>query len=94
MRVKKEPKPVEITCIDCGVVFIAYSNKALRCEKCRKIAKRKTNAQWMAKSRNGVNLIYPKMTIREVLRELEIYNKENGTHLSYGQFIAIMGKGA
>ena len=97
MRVKKPRKPIELTCVDCGETFIAYSSHALRCPECRKKAKKQTSAMWMAedraKHRIEAKKIHPKMTIKEVLKELEIYNKANKTRLSYGQFVQKMEAG-
>ncbi len=98
MRVRK---PIEKTCIDCGEVFIAYGNKALRCLECRKVKQLKQvkayqeNKRQQKKPQPKKKYIYrPKLTIREVLRALEKYNKEHKTHISYGQFVALMEKGA
>ena len=35
----------------------------------------------------------PKMSIREVIKAMEKYNKENYTHYTYGQFVALMEEG-
>ena len=101
MRVKRELKPIEVKCIDCPKVFIAYSKKAKRCPVCRKIkarAQSKKCMEYLREYRKAPSkketLFRPKLTIGEVLRELEIYNKANGTHLSYGQFMVLLEKGA
>ena len=48
MRIRKEPQPVEVKCIDdCGEVFIAYSKGALRCEVCRKVKARQQSIKSM-----------------------------------------------
>ena len=97
MRVKKEKQPIQLNCMDCGEVFIAYSKKALRCEKCRILSKKQRSKDWMQKdramSKNKTTKMPLKKTIREVLRELEIYNKEHKTRLSYGQFVQKMEGG-
>lgn len=95
MRVRKPQKPIAVTCIDCGTVFIGYSRKAKRCPECReKRAKEyRKNYNGSLKSNRKMSVkhnIYPKMTLSEVLRELRIYNKENNTNLSYGQFVLIL----
>ena len=90
MRVRKEPKPISVECIDCGEVFTAFSRRALRCEKCRELAKKKTSAEWMKDSRSvqpkRKPKTHPKMSIREVLKAMDKYNKEHGTHLTYGKY--------
>lgn len=97
MRAKKERKPVRVICIDCGCGFTAFSSKALRCEECRKEERKNAQREAMSKLRKSTKKtrpILPKTSIGEVLRKMESYNKENGTHLSYGQFVAILEKGA
>ena len=100
MRVKREPKPIEVKCIDCGEVFIAYSNKALRCEECRKVKARQQSKRSMEYLRQykkpqgkKKKIIKPAMTMRETIAAMERYNKEHNTHLTYGQFVLLMEKG-
>lgn len=95
MRVKKPRKPIEKTCIECGTPFIAYGQKALRCDVCRKIVARKqiasSKSHWIrSKKANKIKSHLPSMTIGEVVNEMEKYNKVHGTCLSYGQFVKIM----
>ena len=92
MRIRK---PVEVICVDCGCTFTAFSRGALRCAECKIEHKRRTAATGMASYRNGKKQkpYKVKKTIREVIVELERYNKEHGTHLSYGQFVQKMEAG-
>lgn len=92
MRIRK---PVEVICVDCGHTFTAYSRGALRCAECKVEHKRRTAAVGMASFRNGKKSKPYKVrkTIREVLKELEKYNKKHGTRLSYGQFVQKMEAG-
>ena len=53
MRVKRERKPVEVICVDCGCTFTAFSRGALRCAECKVEHKRRTAATGMASYRNG-----------------------------------------
>lgn len=93
----RKRKPIEITCIDCGVKFMAYSSKALRCETCREKAKNECNRRYMKGYRNAYKLehanagtyIPPKMSIGEKIKAMEEYNKEHNTHLSYGQYVLL-----
>jgi DNA-directed RNA polymerase subunit RPC12/RpoP len=83
-------------CIDCGTEFFSASHQALRCEKCRVTAKRKQKEEWKKKANKKHRIpraLPPRKSLMQVLRELEKYNKENGTYLSYGQYIAIIEKG-
>lgn len=98
MKQMKKRNPITLNCIDCGEDFIAYSSKALRCPACRKIEATnhiKRNAEYwrINKKVSESKRIAPKMTMQEVLKELARYNKENGTHLSYGQFVQILERG-
>lgn len=93
MRVKK---PVQVVCVDCGCEFIAYSRAALRCEKCKeenlRLKKKKSQEKCRGVYKNHKKL-KPKMSIGEVVMELEKYNRENHTHLTYGQYVALKEKG-
>lgn len=99
MRVKKPQKPVEVTCKECGVKFIAYSRKALRCPECRRNAIREQNKSYQRQLQQSIKEVKkittkktyrPPMTINEVVNEMEKYNKVHGTCLSYGQFVLIL----
>ena len=93
MRVKKEREPVRVICIDCRCGFSAFSQKALRCPECKKKSRTEQSIRSREKSSHKIKLNRPKLTMREVLQRLEAYNKENGKHLSYGQFMVLMDKG-
>ena len=96
MRVKKEIKK---TCIDCKCEFIAYGSQALRCPECKKEHLRRSKAasqSWYrsveykkAKAKKKP----PKMTIREILKEMDKYNKKHKTHYTYGKFVALLEGG-
>lgn len=96
MRVRKEH---HLNCIDCGREFIAYSSKGLRCDECRTehLRRRKAAHQATYRSTNYAKAKarkkMPPLSIKEVLRRMERYNKENGTHLSYGQYVQRMESG-
>lgn len=91
MRVRKEH---HLNCIDCGHEFIAYSSKGLRCDECRTehLRRRKAAHQATYRSTNYVKAkakkTTPHLTIGEVLKAMERYNKTHGTHLSYGKFVS------
>lgn len=97
MRVKKERQPIDVICVDCGCTFTAYSRGALRCAERKLEHKRRTAATCMASYRRDkaqkTHKMKPKMTIKQVLREMARYNKANRTHLSYGQYVLLMDKG-
>lgn len=91
-----ERKLKQFNCIDCGCTFMAYSTRALRCQECRVSAKKEATKVWQSchkgKRRKARHLEYcPEKTIRETLQELEKYNAEHRTHLTYGQFVSKRG---
>lgn len=92
----KQKKLIYNACIDCGVTFPCYSPKALRCEKCKEIAKRKASQECMQRRRKPYKIsrvFPPRKSIKEILRDLKKYNEKHGTYLSYGQYIALIEKG-
>ena len=95
MRVRRERKLIDVICVDCGCTFTAFSRGALRCAECKLEHKRRTAATGMVSFRNGKKSkpYKVKKSIREVLKELEEYNKKHGTRLSYGQFVQKMEAG-
>lgn len=100
MRVKKERQPIEVICIDCGKMFTAQSRAAKRCPECN-LKHRKEYRQEYAEV-NKKEQIEPKKkikkpmrkpkTISQILKEVEAYNKEHKTRLSYGQYVALVDK--
>ena len=95
MRGKKQRKPIDVTCIDCGCTFKALTRKALRCEACKKnimyqYRKRKRAWERELNRKNELPHLRPKMSIAEVLKEQEKYNKEHKTHISYGRFVLML----
>lgn len=77
-RVKKELKPIQKECDCCGVVFTAFSRQAKYCAECRDPLFRQTV---MLKRNN------PNKALFALLRKIDKYNRENGTHLSYGKYV-------
>ena len=97
MRVRKKPNPIEKTCMDCGVTFIAYSINALRCEECRKTRAREHSREYMAQMREQNK---PKATQKkpkkkilafaQILHIAEVYRKVNGKYLHYGDVVNLI----
>ena len=86
-------KTIKLLCIDCGKVFTAKARNALRCEKCRcehNLYKARENKQKNKIAREQAKRPQPKTSLRKILREIEQYNKEHKTRLSYGQYIAMI----
>ena len=94
--IKMKPA-VEVTCMDCGRTFIAHTTAALRCEECKKIVAREATKKWnkkeRAKYRQNKKVPKPVKSIQEILREMEAYNKENHTKLSYGDYVGLVERG-
>ena len=83
-------------CIVCGKEMLVKSNAALRCAECQKEHAR----QYTQNHRDRVkvenerkNRPRIRMSIREVIKAMEKYNRENHTHHTYGQFVALMESG-
>ena len=93
----KPRRTIKVICQDCGITFDAKARSNLRCEKCKKAWAKRQSRNY--KDRNRVKLktkIYrtrPSMSIREVIRAMEKYNREHNTYLSYGQFVQKMEAG-
>ena len=87
----RKRKPIEVICVDCGCTFTAYGRQALRCAECKKIVRSQKQEEFRAKQKEKKNHIVPKMNIGQVLTALEQYNKEHGTHISYGKYVQMIG---
>lgn len=84
------------SCIDCGKTFKAHANNAKRCDECKQeLAREKAREQNALRKRENLykkaRKTKPKKTLSEIMRELEAYNKEHGTHLTYGQYVSKAG---
>lgn len=76
-------------CADCGTEFFNTSKRALRCEECRKQRDRDRAKRSYIKRKVKREKL-PSKSIRQITRELEKYNKEHGTHYTYGQFVSLL----
>lgn len=95
---RKPRKTIKVICRDCGITFDAKARSNLRCEKCKKAWANQQSKNNKGRKRLQTQTVKrvktrPKMSIREVLIALEKYNREHKTHLSYGQFVALMEGG-
>ena len=87
---------IKLNCIDCGKVFTTKSPKALRCEKCKHehlLQMAKESHRKQVAKRNYEKRKRAKISIRQILREMEEYNKEHNTSLSYGQYVSLIDRG-
>jgi tRNA(Ile2) C34 agmatinyltransferase TiaS len=93
---RRKLKPIEVVCFDCGETFTALLSNALRCEKCRKKAKNQAAKKYMMQSRSIRKIpksMPPRKSIKDILKEMAQYNREHGTCLSYGKYVAMIEKG-
>lgn len=95
---RKPRKIIQLICTDCGVAFDAKAKHNLRCEKCKKAWANQQSKNYKDRNRLQTQTVKrvetrPKMSIREVIRAMEKYNKIHKTHYTYGQFVALMEGG-
>lgn len=83
-------------CLRCEKEFTCKSYYAKWCPECKKIIARERNRDFMRRKRSGQTKLriktYPPVSgsINDILRDLETYNKEHNTHLSYGKYVEMM----
>lgn len=66
------------TCVACGIEFMGYGNTQF-CPTCRAAEKAKQKLH---------NPHPERKTISQIIREVERYNREHGTCLTYGQYVS------
>ena len=76
-------KLFDLKCAECGKIFRNPDENERFCPECKKIKESKKKASRKVKSIKS---------ILQITRELEKYNKEHGTLLSYGQYVSMMGE--
>lgn len=95
-------------CADCGEVFKANSTRKKYCPKCLALRKQEalkryyeklaieTSKRKAAKKPSVVKKVKkkaPVLSIMGVCRLLKKYNEDNGTYLSYGDFVRMIDSG-
>ena len=78
-------KLFDLKCAECGKIFRNPDENERLCPECKKIKESKKKPKQKAKSIKS-------KSIWQITRELEKYNKEHGTLLSYGQYALLMGE--
>ena len=89
---------VKKKCQQCGDEYYTAQPQTRICQECKKANRRETN-----QSNNEIlKSVYtdkkPKThkkkvkSISQILRDMEKYNKENGTELTYGKYILLVGE--
>ena len=74
-------KLFDLKCAECYKFFRNPNENERFCPECKKIKESKKKAKPKANK-----------TVLQITRELEKYNKEHKTRLSYGQYVALVDK--
>ena len=78
-------KLFDLKCAECGKIFRNPNEDERFCPECKKIKKRKKKARQKEKSIKSKSIL-------QITRELEKYNREHRTMLSYGEYVALVDK--
>lgn len=78
-------KLFDLKCTECGKIFRNPDENERFCPECKKIKESKKKPKQKAKSIKS-------KSIWQITRELEKYNKEHGTWLSYGKYVGLIDK--
>ena len=76
-------KLFDLRCAECNKVFRNPNENERLCPECKKIKDSKKKPKQKAKSNKS---------ILQITRELEKYNREHRTMLSYGKYVALVDK--
>ena len=76
-------KLFDLICSDCNKFFRNPNENESLCPECKKSKERKKKASQKEK---------PVKSVWQITRELEKYNREHKTMLSYGQYVAFVDK--
>ena len=78
-------KLFDLKCAECHKVFRNPNENERLCPDCKKTKENKKKARQKAKSTKI-------KTVLQITRELEKYNKEHRTMLSYGEYVSSVDK--
>lgn len=78
-------KLFDLKCAECYKFFRNPDENERFCPECNKIKESRKKPKQKAKSIKS-------KSIWQIIRELEKYNKEHGTMLSYGQYVSSVDK--
>lgn len=78
-------KLFDLRCAECHKVFRNPNENERFCPECKKIKESKKKAKQKVKSIKSKNIL-------QITRELEKYNKEHRTMLSYGEYVSSVDK--
>ncbi len=86
----------KLYCLQCGCEFEHRTRLKVYCDECIDKRQKERNIKYMRerrKVRSKKNKILQKpKSIGEVISEMEAYNKEHGTKLTYGQYTQMICK--
>ena len=84
----------EHNCVHCGKLFRNDKKYGTVCPDCTRERKREQNRSYKAAAREREkNKQSPAITILEMARKIEKYNREHKTNYTYGQFMDKVSKG-
>ena len=78
-------KLFDLKCAECGKIFRNPDENERFCPECKKTKEDRKNPKQKAKSNKNKSIL-------QITRELEKYNKEHKTRLSYGEYVALVDK--
>ena len=78
-------KLFDLKCAECSKIFRNPDENERFCPECKKIKEGRKKARQKAKSIKSKSIL-------QITRELEKYNKEHKTRLSYGQYVSLVDK--
>ena len=93
-EIMEERKLNEHKCSECGRIFYTFGKSRRKlCDECVKARERK-------RSKEMYTNVFGKKTfekekprsIYEIMREIDEYNRQHNTHLSYGQYANLTNK--
>ena len=86
-------KSVEKECVLCGSKYLTTARNTLYCVECRtRKAKQRVRENYLKQKLKTEKRSRKKpaaKSLPEVMADLAAYNKEHGTHLSYGEYVVI-----
>lgn len=83
----------EYICLKCGESFFTYGKTKRRlCDNCVKENRRLSNLKYYTEHCTGVKITKKKekpQNLLEIMAELNKYNEEHGTFLTYGKYVVL-----
>ncbi len=84
----------EKTCKHCGLIFETDKARAYVCPTCQKKTKAKNQVSFKKEVESKTKKKEsPAVTILEMAKKIENYNREHKTNYSYGQYMELVNSG-